>query len=57
MGANCTGKSGEDLIVQVPVGTLVHDADTGEVIGDVVKEGQLLLVAKGGFSWSGQCAL
>ncbi len=49
MGANCTGKSGEDLIVQVPVGTLVHDADTGEVIGDVVKEGQLLLVAKGGF--------
>jgi len=49
MGANCTGKSGEDLIVQVPVGTLVHDADTGEVIGDVVKEGQMLLVAKGGF--------
>jgi len=49
MGANCTGKSGEDLIVQVPVGTLVHDADTGEMIGDVVKEGQCLLVAKGGF--------
>ncbi|MCF6337364.1 MAG: Obg family GTPase CgtA [Gammaproteobacteria bacterium] len=49
MGANCTGRSGEDLIVQVPVGTLVHDADTGEVIGDVVKEGQQLLVAKGGF--------
>jgi GTP-binding protein len=49
MGAHCTGKSGEDLIVQVPVGTLVHDANTGEVIGDVVKEGQLLLVAKGGF--------
>ncbi len=49
MGANCTGKSGEDLIVQVPVGTLVHDADTGEMIGDVVKEGQRLLVAKGGF--------
>ena len=49
MGANCTGKSGEDLIVQVPVGTLVHDADTGEMIGDVLKEGQRLLVAKGGF--------
>ncbi|HHI92550.1 MAG TPA: Obg family GTPase CgtA [Gammaproteobacteria bacterium] len=49
MGANCTGKAGEDLIVQVPVGTLVHDADTGEVIGDVVREGQRLLVAKGGF--------
>jgi len=49
MGAHCTGKSGEDLVVQVPVGTLVHDADTGEIIGDVVKEGQTLLVAKGGF--------
>lgn len=49
MGANCTGKSGEDLIVPVPVGTLVHDANTGEVIGDVVKAGQQLLVAKGGF--------
>jgi len=49
MGANCTGRSGEDLIVQVPVGTLVHDADTGEMIGDVLKEGQRLLVAKGGF--------
>ncbi len=49
MGAHCTGRSAEDLIVHVPVGTLVHDANTGEVIGDVVKEGQKLLVAKGGF--------
>ena len=49
MGSNCTGKSGEDLIVQVPVGTVVRDANTGEEIGDVVAEGQRLLVAKGGF--------
>lgn len=49
MGSSCTGKSGEDLVVPVPVGTLVRDAETAEVIGDVVKPGQRLLVAKGGF--------
>ncbi len=49
MGSNCTGKSGEDLIIPVPVGTLVRDAGTGEIIGDVVQAGQRLLVAKGGF--------
>ena len=48
-GSNCTGKSGDDLIVRVPVGTLVRDADTQEVIGDVVRTGEPLLVAKGGF--------
>jgi GTP-binding protein len=49
MGSNCTGKSGEDLTIKVPVGTLVRDADTGEVIGDVIDTEQPLLVAKGGF--------
>ena len=48
-GRNCTGKSGEDLVVKVPVGTLVHEEDTGELIGDLVRDGQRLLVAKGGF--------
>ena len=48
-GRNCTGKSGEDLIIQVPVGTLVHDEETGELMGDLVKNGQRLLVARGGF--------
>ncbi len=50
-GGNCTGKSGEDLIVRVPVGTTVIDQDTEEVIGDLVEPGQKLLVAKGG--WHG----
>ena len=49
MGSNCTGKSGDDLVVKVPVGTVVRDADTQEIIGDVVTIGQRLLVAKGGF--------
>jgi len=45
---NCTGAGGEDLEVKVPVGTSVLVADTDEVIGDLVKAGQRLLVAQGG---------
>jgi GTP-binding protein len=48
-GRNRTGKSGEDIVVAVPVGTLVHEEDTGELLGDLVRDGQRLLVAKGGF--------
>ena len=49
MGRNCTGRKGEDCFVPVPLGTLVSDADTGELIGDLTKVGETLLVAKGGF--------
>lgn len=49
MGRNCTGKKGEDCYVPVPLGTLVCDAETGEVIGDLTKIGETLLVAQGGF--------
>lgn len=48
MGRNCTGKSGVDLYVRVPIGTIVRDEDTDEVIGDVVAHEQALLVAQGG---------
>ncbi len=48
MGKSCTGKSGEDLYVKVPLGTQVFDEDTEELIGDVTYEGQILLVARGG---------
>ena len=48
-GRNCTGKSGSDTYIKVPLGTVVHDADTGEFIGDVVEAGQVLRVAQGGF--------
>jgi GTP-binding protein len=47
-GKNQRGKDGEDLMVYVPVGTLVKDAETGEVICDLVKEGQRCVVARGG---------
>ncbi len=49
MSRNCTGRKGEDCYVPVPLGTLVSDADTGELIGDLTKVGETLLVAKGGF--------
>jgi GTPase len=49
MGRKCTGRKGEDCFVPVPLGTLVSDADTGELIGDLTKIDETLLVAKGGF--------
>ncbi len=48
-GSNMTGKSGSDLEIRVPVGTIVHDEDTEELLGDLVEEGQRLIVAQGGF--------
>lgn len=48
-GKQCTGAHGADRIVPVPVGTLVSDVATGEVIGDLTRPGQRLLVAKGGY--------
>ncbi len=49
MGSDCTGKAGSDLIVDVPVGTVVYDADSGECLGDIQQDGERLLVAQGGF--------
>lgn len=49
MGRNRTGRGGEDLVVRVPPGTRVRDADSGEVIGEVLALGQRLLVARGGY--------
>ena len=45
---NCHGRKGEDCKVKVPVGTLIYDAETDEVLGDIVACGQELIVAKGG---------
>ena len=48
MSSDCTGAKGQDIILKVPVGTRVTDKETGEVLGDLRKEGELLRVAKGG---------
>jgi GTPase len=45
---DCTGRSGEDLYIPVPVGTTIRDADTGEELGDLTREGDALMVARGG---------
>ncbi|MFC4314980.1 Obg family GTPase CgtA [Steroidobacter flavus] len=48
MSKDMTGAGGEDLFVEVPIGTTVVDVDTEEELGDVTEPGQRLLVAKGG---------
>lgn len=48
-GSNCTGKSGEDMIIPVPLGTLIFDEETEELIGEVIDAEQKVLVAQGGF--------
>jgi GTP-binding protein len=49
MSQNCTGKGGDDLYVKVPLGTIVYDQATDELIGEVTTDKQRLLVAAGGF--------
>lgn len=45
---NCTGAAGRDRPIQVPVGTAVHDAETGEMLGDLISPGQSICIARGG---------
>lgn len=47
-GKNCTGRSGRDLVITVPVGTIIRDAQTGDIVADLVKEGQSAVIARGG---------
>lgn len=48
MGSNKTGRSAGDVVLPVPPGTVVRDADSGEVLDELVQPGDTLLVAKGG---------
>lgn len=48
MGRQMTGRNGEDVRIKVPVGTVIINVDTDEVIGDMTEHGQALLVARGG---------
>ncbi len=49
MGREKTGRKGEDRVIPVPIGTLAHDDETDELIGEIVRDGEQLLVAQGGF--------
>jgi GTP-binding protein len=46
--SNCTGASGRDRTLEVPCGTMIYDADTDELIGDLVSQDQTFVVAQGG---------
>ncbi len=48
-GRDRIGRSGDDLDIEVPVGTVVRDLETGELLGDLTADGSRILVAKGGF--------
>lgn len=48
-GKNCAGAKGDDLVLKVPVGTSIFDVETEELLGDITKDKQRLLVAQGGF--------
>ena len=48
MGSNMSGHAGEPLILQVPIGTLVYDQDTGELVHDFTHPNETIVVARGG---------
>ena len=48
MGSNKTGRSGDDVVLPVPPGTVVRDRATGEVLGDIMEHGDEIVVARGG---------
>jgi GTPase len=52
-GSKCTGRAGSSIEIAVPVGTVVHEHTTGEMLGDLVEPGQKLRVAQGGVGGKG----
>lgn len=56
LGANKTGKSGHDVVLEVPTGTIVRDLGSDEIVGDLLDHDQNLVVAKGGRGGRGNAA-
>ncbi|WP_118973716.1 GTPase ObgE [Taibaiella koreensis] len=52
-GDNCTGRSGKDIIIEVPLGTIAKDAETGEVEAEILEDGQELIWLPGGIGGRG----
>src|ERR1051325_7169481 len=48
MGSNCSGEQGGDVTIQLPIGSVVRDKATNEVIAELMEDGQRVLIAKGG---------
>ncbi len=55
-GKNRTGRDGRDLVLRVPVGTVVRDADGTEVVAELMHDGQEVIVARGGRGGRGNAA-
>ncbi|RBH50465.1 GTPase ObgE, partial [Pseudomonas sp. MWU13-2860] len=47
-GADCYGKGGDDIELKMPVGTVITDHDTGELVADLTHHGQRIMIARGG---------
>jgi GTP-binding protein len=47
-GNNKSGRSGEDIVLPVPPGTIVRDAETGELVAEVLADGESVIIARGG---------
>src|SRR5690348_12817180 len=47
-GCDCNGKGADDIVLRVPVGTVIRDADSGETLADLAKDGERALLARGG---------
>jgi GTP-binding protein len=56
MGSNKTGRSGASVVLPVPPGTVIRDADTGEFVGEILADGEELIVARGGRGGRGNAA-
>ena len=48
MGSDMFGAAGDDIVLKMPVGTIISDAETGEVLYELLKEGEVITIAKGG---------
>jgi GTPase len=55
-GKNRTGRAGEDLVLRVPLGTVARDADSGELLGELIEDGEAVVVARGGRGGRGNAA-
>ncbi|MCP9470732.1 MAG: GTPase ObgE [Nitrospira sp.] len=53
--SKCTGRSGADVVVTLPVGTVVYDAATDDVLADLVNDGETVVIARGGRGGLGNC--
>lgn len=53
--SKCTGRSGADVVVTLPVGTVVYDAATDDALADLVNDGETIVIARGGRGGLGNC--